>query len=203
MAFPFLTVFIVFVVFLAIRYRSIANRRAKRMDAYWDRQERAEHTPAKDLTNLPYIKVPLRQLPLDETEEDEELATLIGSIRELSHLPLLNLNGKDNAYLKETYGTDNFDYMTTVADNFDRLQMLLVDYAKVLMQKERINDAILILEYGVSIGSDISSNYTLLGECYQTTGQLDKIPALKEKLQQLHLLLEPSILSYLDSLENQ
>jgi predicted Zn-dependent protease len=136
-------------------------------------------------------------------EEDEEVAQMIGAIREISHLPLLNLNGKDNAYLKETYGADNFDYMTTVADNFDRLQMLLVDYAKVLMQKDRINDAILILEYGVSVGSDISSNYTLLGECYQATGQLSKIPALKEKLQQLHMLLEPSILSYLDSLENQ
>ena len=63
-----------------------------------------------------------------------------------------------------------------------------------------MNDAMQVLEVGVKIGTDVSSNYTLLGDCYKTTGQTERIAELKEKLQQLHLLLEPSIVSYLDSL---
>ena len=199
MAFPFLTVFIVFVVFLAIRYRTIDKNQKKHIQDYWDRQATADRAPNKDLNTLPYLKFPNRTFPFGSVD-DEEIAALEERIQELIHHPLLNLNGMDNAALRETYGSDNFDFMVNVSDEFDQLQMLLVDYAKALLEHDHTADAMQVLEVGVKIGTDVSSNYTLLGDCYKATGQLEKIPTLKEKLQQLHLLLEPSIVSYLDSL---
>lgn len=202
MAFPFLTIFIVFVVFLAIRYRTIDHRQKKHINDYWERQERAEHTPNKDLSTLPYFQFRSRSFPFGCTNEEEVIA-VEEQIQELIHHPLLNLNGMDNATIRETYGSDNFEYMLNISEEFDQLQMLLVDYAKMLMERSLTPEAMQVLEVGVSLGSDISSNYTLLADCYKSTGQLYKIPELKEKLQQLHLLLEPSILSYLDSMTSE
>ena len=203
MAFPFLTVFIVFVVFLAIRYRTIDKHQKQHIEDFWNRQEAAEKAPNKDLNTLPYLKFPPRTFPFGCTE-DEDILALEERIDELIHHPLLNLNGMDNAALRENYGSDNFEFMVNVSDEFDQLQMLLVDYAKSLLEAGKTPEAMQVLEVGVKIGTDISSNYTLLADCYKTTGQMNKIPQLKEKLQQLHLLLEPSIISYLDTLtDNQ
>jgi len=200
MGFPFLTVFVVFVIFLAIRYRTITKNQFKHINDYWERDARSNRIPAVDLASVTYLIVPADAIPYGVIA-DEDVASIEQSLQEISGHKLLNLNGMDNAAIKETYGTANFETMLAFADEFDQFQMLLVDYAKALIEHDCIPQAIQVLEYGVSIGSDISSNYTLLGDCYVTAHTPEKIHELKEKLQQLHLLLEPSICSYLDSLE--
>lgn len=200
MGFPFLTVFLVFVIFLAIRYRSITKNQQRHIDDYWARDERSNHIPAKDLSLIEYLTIPSDAIPY-HVLSDSEVVSIEDALQELSTHKLLNLNGMDNAAIKETYGTANFETMLHFAEEFDQFQMLLVDYAKALMEHDCIPQATQVLEFGVSIGSDISSNYTLLGDCYQRANTPEKIRDLKEKLQQLHLLLEPSILTYLDSLQ--
>ena len=96
MAFPFLTIFVTFVIFLAIRYRSIANRRAKRMNAYWNREAQANNAPAKDLSALPYLQIPEGLLPYG-CLDDPDVTSIENAIQEIAKKPMLNLNGKDNA----------------------------------------------------------------------------------------------------------
>ena len=63
-----------------------------------------------------------------------------------------------------------------------------------------IDDAKNVLEYGVETGSDISNNYILLSDCYASLGMHDKLPALKAKAIDRHMMLEQSVTEHIDSL---
>ena len=58
-------------------------------------------------------------------------------------------------------------------------------------------DAISVLEFGVAIGTDISQNYNMLGDCYLALGKTDKISYLIEQVESRNLMLAPSILRHL------
>ena len=68
------------------------------------------------------------------------------------------------------------------------------------MQKGDYESAAKVFEFGAAVKSDVSSNYTLLGDCYVALHQERKIKTIKEQVEPLHLLLEHKIFTYLDSL---
>ena len=106
--FPFLTVFIILLIAYHIRRTTLTRRREKREEEFWAREKEAEQAPAKDLSSLEYIRVPLERLPLGQVEEDE-LVMLEEELRELAGKPLLNLDGMTNTDVRLDYGAANFD----------------------------------------------------------------------------------------------
>ena len=121
-------------------------------------------------------------------------------MQKLAGKRLLNLTGKNNTELKEAYGVANLATMQAIGEDFDRLTVILKEYAEGLIAQNQLTDAIRVLEFGVAIGTDISQNYTLLGDCYQALGQTDKIGYLMTQVENRHLLLGPSIIRHLQSL---
>ncbi len=191
--FPFLTVFIIFLlVVYAIRARN-THKRERIVAAFWEREEEAMHTPAKDLSQAPYVKVPVDNFPIGVCDEDD-LMLMEEELLELSGKPLLNLNGMTNTDIRIEYGTSNFDTITAMGEDFDRLIMLLCDYAKGLLENDFMQEAVTVLEYGVSIGSDVSENYTLLGECYRSQEMYDKLARLTDTVEHSSLPLKESVI---------
>ncbi len=199
MAFPFLTVFIIFVLLLAFRYSSLKKKTTEKYESFWGNEAKANNTPAADLSTIEYLKLPLERFPFGKWEDDE-MQMMESQITELAEKRILNLSGKTNTELKLEYGTANLDAMTEIGENFNTLIVLLVDYAKALMEKNDLEEAVKILEYGASIGSDISSNYMLLGDCYVSLGQAKKIPVIRTQVESMDLLLGHKIITYLDEL---
>ena len=199
MAFPFLTIFIIFVLLLAFRYSSLKKKTSEKYNDFWGNEAKANNTPAVDLSTLDYLKVPLSKFPFGKWEDDE-MQMMESQITELAEKRILNLSGKTNTDLKLEYGTANLEAMTEIGENFNTLIVLLVDYAKALMEKDDMEEAAKILEYGASIRSDISSNYMLLGDCYVALGQTKKIPIIRAQVESMDLLLGHKITSYLDEL---
>ena len=197
MAFPFLTVFIIFLVITYIRRESLSKRQREREEAFWAREEEAAHTPAKDLSTLRTIEVPLARFPIGRIDDDD-LMMIEEELISLSKRRIMNLNGKTNTDIKIEYGTANFDVVSRMGEDFDRLIMVLCDYAKGLMQGGYDREAVAVLEYGAQIGSDISANYTLLGECYHALGRDDELERLKEEVRASELPLKESILAQLE-----
>ena len=113
---------------------------------------------------------------------------------------MLNLTGKTNTELKLTYGVPNLEKMMEIGENFDTLTILLKDYAQALLEHKMLAEAIVVLEFGAGIGTDISQHYIMLGECYQSLGKTEKIHHLIEKISQSDLLLGPSIIRQLNAL---
>ncbi len=195
--FPFLTVFIILLIAYHIRRTTLTRRREKREEEFWAREKEAENAPAKDLASLEYIRIPLERFSFGVVDDDE-LMMLEEELKALSQKPLLNLDGMTNTDVRLDYGAANFDAVTQMGEDFDRLIVVLCDYAKGLIEAEREDLAVRVLEYGVEIGTDISANYTLLGECYRQMGQEEQLAKLKEKVEALQLPLKESIIRQLD-----
>ena len=83
MAFPFLTVFMVFIIGLSIRYAVLNKRREEKFDRFWEKEKEADHTPAKDLSTVTFLKVPIQSFPMGKWEDDE-IAMIEERLRALS-----------------------------------------------------------------------------------------------------------------------
>lgn len=199
MSFPFLAAFLGFGVFLAIRYKSLNRKQELDTQAFWEREAAANATPSADLDNIKYITIPLDKFPLGFSK-DAGICALEETLKELSHKRLLNLTGKTNTDLKELYGVANLTTMQAIGEDFDLLTITLKDYGAALIQQGKLADAISVLEFGVAIGTDISQNYILLGDCYFTFGKTDKIRYLMDQVSSKNMMLGTSILHHLQQL---
>lgn len=203
MLFPCLTVVLILSVLLAIRYAHNRHSQQNGMEEFWEREKAAETAPAQDITNLPYLIIPLDKFPLNFTD-DEEVALMEEELSELAEKKILKLTHLSNTDLRLTYGAANFDVLSKAGDNYDRLVVLLCDYARAIMERGRPDLALPVLEYGASIRSDVSANYLLLGECFRDMAAKNPTErsVWKEKMRSLIDLVssEKMILSGKDSL---
>ncbi len=199
MLFPCLTIFMIFIIALAIRYRQINKKQAELRDGFWEREARANEAPAVDLDSLQYIQIPLERFPLGAFS-DADIAKKEARLRELSGKRILNLTGKTNTELKERYGVSNLTAVQEYGDNFDELTVLLKEYGEILMARECITDAVSVFEFAASLGTDVSQNYILLGQCYEILGQYDKISYLMDQVSSMSLMLGQSILRHLQEI---
>ena len=119
MRFPVLTIIIVFCVV----FKLVVNRKPKTdPDAeFLELERRANLTPRKDISNLPYIKVPAGSLPLDVPTDREEIRELQDIIRSMEHKQVLNLTGMTNTELKLEYGAPNINILSAADSNYTKL----------------------------------------------------------------------------------
>ncbi len=194
MGFPILPFFLLFLVWLSFRFHSLKSKQEQQEMSFWDKERQANITPAKDISNLRYITIPMEKFPLNFSD-DEKVIEIENELKELSTHKLLNLTGMTNTDLKLTYGVPNFETMSKIGDDFDRVCVLINSYAKYLIAYEHMDDAIAILEFAIGVGTDISESYVILAECYEELGMENKIELLKKQVEQSKLLLKNSILS--------
>ena len=199
MLFPILGIVLVGMIALALRYRYLNKKMDNVNEAFYERERKANATPKKDISNLTYIKVPLEKFPIGQIE-DEEIKVIEDKLVALSEKDILNLVGKTNTDLKEEYGVPNFDKMQEVGENFNELTVTLVEYGNELMLRNMLDEAISVLEYGIAIKTDVSKNYTLLGDCYKQKNQPRKIKVLREQAERYDGIMRESIIRHLDEL---
>lgn len=197
--FPILTVFLIFLVTTFAYRANLEKKRREREAQFWAREEEAKTAPNRDLTDISYIKIPLDSFPIGLVDTDEAML-IEDELTSLSALPILNLSDMTNTDIRLAYGADNFDYMKSVGENFDRLEVLLCDYAKLLIENSRHAEAIPVLEFAVKENTTISSSFMLLGECYDETGRPDDIERLIAAVEARDLVMKASILDYLNGL---
>lgn len=199
MLFPVLGIVLVGMIALALRYRYLNKKIDNDKEAFFERERRANSTPKKDISNLTYINVPLEKFPLGQIE-DEDIKSIEDKLIAISKKDILNLVGKTNTDLKEEYGVPNFEKMQEVGENFNDLTVTLVEYGNELMLRNMTDEAISVLEYGIAIKTDISKNYTLLGDCYKQKNQPRKIKVLREQAEHYDGIMRESIIRHLDEL---
>ena len=162
--FPGIATLIGVIVILGVRYRYLSKKQKDKEESYFELEKRADLTPAVDLSKLDYIRVPVEEFPFGFSD-DPEVCMIEEELLSLSRKPLLNLSRRSNTSLKLEFGARNLKKMQVIADDYDRLVVLLCDYAKILMENDKIKDACRVLSFGEEIGSDVSQNAILLKEC--------------------------------------
>ena len=166
MAFPFLGLFIIFLS-VAAYYRKRATAQQKKVtEDFWSREDQANQIRRKDISNLPYITIPLEKFPIG-ISDDEELTDYENDLKNLASRKILNLSHQSNTDLKLAYGPANLPVLSEYDQNYTTLLRNLVAYADCLIKNGFEAEAVPVLEFGISIDSDIRANYTLLAGLYR------------------------------------
>lgn len=168
---------------------------------FWEREEAANAVRRKDITFLNYIVIPTDSLPMDDTG-DEDIREYQDTILRLSQKRVLNLNGISNTDLKLEYGAANLPELTEYDNNYTTLVNILAKWGAKLIELNKNDDAVTVLEYGISVGSDVSRNFYLLADEYRRRGQPDKIDALIETAGKLESIMQKPILHKLKEIRS-
>ncbi|MBO5551794.1 MAG: hypothetical protein J5966_07525 [Lachnospiraceae bacterium] len=197
------TVPIILIVFSVI-FKTIVNRNPKSdPDAeFLERERRANLTPRKDISDLPYIKVPVSDLPLDVPTDSEETKERQDIIRSMAEKQILNLTGITNTDLKLKYGAPNINILSAADGNYTKLIQSITFLSSDYINNRHLPEARRLLEYGISIGSDSKKSYMMLASIYTEEGHPEKISSLIESAKKLDSLLRDSILSSLEGLQS-
>lgn len=170
---------VIIVVSLITGLSRRSTRKAQKVEKdFWDKEFAANNVRRKSLDDLNYISIPLNTLPLSVMSEDEKVQEYISTIQVLSTAKIVNFNGITNTDLKLTYGTANITELSKYDENYTTLITTLQKWAKLLYENGYMEDSCTILEYAISIGSDVSSSYYLLAEIYRDKALSHKIPGL-------------------------
>ena len=200
--------FIILLIILQFAIKKSTRNHKTRNEEFLDREAKANQVRRKDISNLNYISIP-DNLPLinsgNETfdrlmSQDSRMKRAYDTLQSLKDKKILNLTGISNTDLKLSYGVANLNDLTEYDDNFTTLAKSIALIGHNLLEHEDIEDAATYLEYGISINTDISSNYIDLAIIYASGDKKDRIAALKEQASTLKSLTRDSIVAQLDDI---
>ena len=193
----FFICFIVFIIWLRVKMNRTNSESNLDSDAFWEREENANFARSKDISNLSYLVVSEEELPFSNPVEDEQEAHLESEVKKYLSRKMINLSAFSNTDLKEQYGIANLDELSEYDQNFLLFIRNLSIWGKYLYEKKDFTRAKQIMEYSLSIESDISTVYTTLGHIYAAEGKPQKIDDLITLAKNSNAALKDSIIRQL------
>lgn len=187
---------------LWIRYERKKSDRAisQATEAFWEKESRANLTRKQDISQLPYLTVPLERFPFHELT-DAETAEQETKLRELAARKIVNFTGITNTELKLKYGAPNITLLMEFDQNYLELVRTLNRYGKLLYDHGERDAAKTVLEYGIEIGTDVSANYTLLAAIYKEENNPDGIDSVIDRAGRINSLTKASMLAKLEQIK--
>lgn len=155
------------------------NRHTKQQkssdEAYWERERRSNFVRRKPLDNLEYITIPLERFPTQLLRENTAVIEIIDTLETLSGQPIVNFTGYSNTDLKLEYGTANITLLMEYDQNYTLLVRNIQKWAEILLDAGYTEEAQGLLEYAVTIRTDVSRTYYKLAEIYSTRLETEKV----------------------------
>ena len=203
MKLPLLTSILIFIVVLHHKLTKGKKVQEQEENAYWDREFSANHIRKASLDDLTYISFvaepfyPLNLLGADACPEflkkNPETGDILSRFIFLEKQKIVNLTEYTNTDLKFKYGVANLNVLTEYDTNYNELITLLHDYGSIYLKEGYEMQALSILEYAVSIGSDILGTYIHCANIYQNSNQWEKIQWLKKEAEKISTSRKESI----------
>ncbi len=189
--------FIILLAVISFKQNKAGRQRDAAEKNFWKRESDANSVRKKDISNLDYVDLSGARLPF-ALFQDPVLQECEAQIRKLRDEKILNLTGLSNTDLKLAYGAANLPALTQYDLNFTLLARTLNTWGHRLHELSFPNEAISVLAFAVSAGSDIKATYQLLAQLYREKGDDAAIEGLKARASQLNSLMKGPILSMLD-----
>ena len=169
-----------------LRNKSTKSFEKSKQD-FWDREQSANAVRKKDISNLPYVKIPDEVLAIarsyaESSDTDPDKSKYEAALTDLSDKKILNLNGKSNTDIKLEYGTANITVLSAADNNYTDLISVLSRLGASLYESGQYDKARYVLEYSVDIESDVLKSFQLLTDIYESTMSQADADAAKDKL---------------------
>lgn len=169
------------IIFCLVTVRAVKkNMRAeqKEQENFWAREAQANLVRKKNIDHLDYISIPNGVISILSSRSEDPFPEYVRIINNLRESKILNLSGITNTDLKFQYGVGNLTVLSQYDENFTLLIRTIQQAAEKLLEAEETANAKELLEYGVSIGSDITATYTTLATIYLREGHTEKVDRL-------------------------
>ena len=170
-------------------------------EEFLEQESRANSVRKADISALPFVEIPLDKLPLDALSACGYSA-LAEKLRALASVKILNLSMYTNTELKLMYGPANLTALSDCDDAYTSLIMLLNKIGASLLEADRPDDAEKFLSFAISIGSDITTSYTMLATLYAKKHDINRIDRLIGNADSLTSLSGKTIQSNLRSIRS-
>lgn len=178
MKIPFLASLFLFLLVLGRALKKSTRTMEAEEQSFWQKERAANSVRKKPLDDLDYIAIPLEQLPTDVHKEDPVVQECVDTLTILKDCKIVNLTGITNTDLKLTYGTANITVLSEYDQSYTLLVTTLQKWADRLVSLEDLASAKTVLEYAVSVRSDVTGTYLMLAEIYEKQGASGRIPEL-------------------------
>ena len=185
MKLPFLASLIIFLAVFSHLIRKHSRSMEQEQQSFWSKERASNSVRKKPLDDLAYITIPFDRLPCDCHAEAAAIADVLDSLHVLSERKIVNLTGITNTDLKLTYGTANITALTEYDQNFTVLVTSLQKWAEALYELGAVEETKTVLEYAVSVDSDVSTTYELLADIYREANDEAALEALIEHAENL------------------
>lgn len=200
----FIIISIFFILgFISILIRSSSSKTNKNREnaakTFWDKERESNFVRKKDISNLPYIIIPMESLPFQDTD-NSDINRYQDTIKRLADRKLLNLSSQTNTDLKLAYGAANFPFLMDCDNGYTELIRTLQQWGKALYNSNNLSDARTVLEFAVVCKTDIAASYTLLGDIYSSSNSTEQIKSLLEAAKLMNSPNKNNVVSYLKNL---
>lgn len=192
---------IIFIVVVSYKRFKANLKNQQAEEKFWNRENAANLTRKQDISQLDYVDFSGVSLPF-ALFEDDLLKECEKQVLALKEKKILNLTGLSNTDLKLKYGPANLPLLSQYDQNFTLLVRTLNTWGKRLNELSHTQEAICVLAFAASIGSDIKATWSLLAELYAANGDTAKISELKTSAASLNSLMREPILTMLESYLN-
>lgn len=166
---------------------------------FWTKEYKSNFVRKKSLEDLNYISIPEEILMLQPAQPTSQILSYLQDLKDISALKIVNLTGISNTDLKLTYGTANITPLSEYDAHYTQMVTTLHKLAEKLADSGDKENAILILEYAISTGSDVSKSYYLLSELYTQAGTPEKIHSLIQQAEGIKSIMKNTILQHLQT----
>ncbi len=201
MKFPMVASFIVFVIMLTWRMYVVSKREEKDTESFLLREQDANRTRRRNLDELSYIYVPLELFPVDVLADDRDIAECIRILQDLQSQRILNLTGISNTQLKLDYGVANLETLSEYDANYTTLVTTVSRWAQLLLSENHPAEAQTLLEYAVSVQTDIAADYISLARLYLEAETPERISELLDVARSLRSASRDRIVRSLEALQ--
>lgn len=199
MSFLIISSSLVFCVFFFFALQRAKNKEKAAERQFWAREQKANFTRKKSLDSLNYITIPKEILSMQTHVMTDEINSVLLELKDLSACKIVNLTGLTNTDLKLEYGTANINILSDYDFHYTNLVTLLQKLGELLHENSDDANAMKVLEFAVSTGSDVSKTYYLLAQLYREAGTPEKINNLIKQAQELNSMLKNTIVQNLQA----
>lgn len=154
-----------------VKRQDINRQEQQEAKSFWEREKEANSTRKQDISKLPYIELDLSKLPMGTAKSHSgsltesqvyELKRYESIIEKLTSQKIVNLSQYSNTDLKLKYGAPNLPVLIQYDQNYLILIQTLSRWGNLLSECSMPDEAIQVLEYGVSCGMDMKQPLRLL-----------------------------------------
>lgn len=172
----------------------------KTLENIQERERKANLSKKREIDKEFYIIPDEAVLPIknyDETSENKKIIDIQKLVLKKASLTMIKFNEQiSNTDLKFKYGFSNLETITIYEEHYNSYMQTLVEWAKILFERNNLSDAEIILNEAIRLKCDLSKAYMLLIDIYRQKNDSDKLKNLINTVENSTLKLKTKILKY-------